>query len=166
MDVINNRRSIRQFIEKEVEAEKIDKIIRAGMQAPSAHNQQAWEFVVVNDKALIEELGDISPYAKPAKAANVLIITLINKDLLKVAPCIDADMGACTQNILLEVVEQGLGAVWMAVKPDPERMGNVAKILNLPSNVEAFSLVAIGYSEQENTFVDRYEATKVHYNKY
>ncbi len=166
MDVINNRRSIRKFIEKEVEAEKIDKIIRAGMQAPSAHNQQAWEFVVVTDEGLKEELGNIHPYVKPVLSAEVVIVTLINKDLLKIAPCIDQDMGACNQNILLEAVEQGLGAVWMAVKPDPTRIESVIKILNLPENIEPFSLVAIGYSEQENTFVDRYEATRVHYNKY
>ncbi len=166
METINIRRSIRTFTNQKVEAEKIDKILRAAMQAPSAHNQQAWEFVVVTDEAIKNELSNISPYAKPVAAANVAIVTLINKDLLKVAPCVDQDMGACTQNILLEVVEQGLGAVWMAVKPDPERMGVIAKALNLPENVEPYSLVAIGYSEQENTFVDRYDANKVHYNKY
>ncbi len=166
MDVINNRRSIRQFREQKVEAEKIDKILRAGMQAPSAHNQQAWEFVVVTDEALKEELGNISPYAKPVKSANIAIVTLINKDILKVEQCIDQDMGACTQNILLEVVEQGLGAVWMAVKPDPTRIQNVVNVLNLPENLEPYSLIAVGYSDQENTFVDRYDATKIHYNKF
>ncbi len=166
MDVINNRRSIRQFTEQKVEAEKIEKIIRAGMQAPSAFNQQGWEFVVVTDEAVKEELSNMSPYAKAIKGAGAAIITLINKDGLKIPECVDQDMGACTQNMLLEVVEQGLGAVWMAVKPDPERMGYIAKTLGLPENVEAYSLVALGYSEQENTFVDRYDATKVHYNKY
>ncbi len=166
METINKRRSIRQFTDKKVEAEKIEMVLRAGMQAPSAHNQQAWEFVVVTDEAIKSELSNISPYAKPVAAANVAIVTLINKDLLKVAPCVDQDMGACTQNILLEVVEQGLGAVWMAVKPDPERMDFIAKLLNLPANVEPFSLIAVGYSDQENTFVDRYDATKVHFDKY
>ncbi len=166
METINNRRSIRQFTNQKVEAEKIDKILRAAMQAPSAYNQQAWEFVVVTDEAKKEELSNSSPYAKPVKGADVAIITLINKDLLKLEPCVDQDMGACTQNILLEVVEQGLGAVWMAVKPDPERMANLSKILNLPANVEAFSMVAIGYSEDKNTFVDRYDAARVHYEVY
>ncbi len=166
MDVINRRRSIRTFNEQPVEAEKIDKLIRAGMQAPSAHNQQGWEFLVVTDKAIIEELSNSSPYTKPLKSASVAIVTLINKDILKIPQCIDADMGACTQNILLEAVEQGLGALWMAVKPDQERMIKVGKLLNLPAHVEPFCLIAVGYSDQENTFVDRYEASKVHYNKY
>ncbi len=166
METINIRRSIRTFTEQKVEEEKIDKIIRAGMQAPSAHNQQAWEFLVVTDEAKKETLSNLSPYTKCLKDANVAIITLINKDNLKVAPCVDQDMGACTQNILLEVVEQGLGAVWMAVKPDPERMKMVSEVLELPDNIEPYSLVAVGYSDQENTFVDRYDATKVHYNKY
>ncbi len=166
METINIRRSIRTFTDKKVESEKIEKILRAGMQAPSAHNQQAWEFVVVTDEALKSELSDISPYAKPVDAATVAIVTLINKDLLKGADYIDQDMGACNQNILLEVVEQGLGAVWMAVKPDLDRMILTSKLLNLPENIEPYSLVAIGYSEQENTFVDRYDASRVHYNKY
>ncbi len=166
MDVINNRRSIRKFIEQKVEEEKIDKIIRAGMQAHSANNQQAWEFVVVTDKALKDELGNIHPYVKPILSADIVIVTLINKNLLKIPACIDQDMGACNENILLEAVEQGLGAVWMAVKPDPVRIESVTKILDLPDNIEPFSLVAVGYSDQENTFVDRYDATRVHYNKY
>ncbi len=166
METINIRRSIRTFTNQKVEAEKIDKILRAAMQAPSAHNQQGWEFLVVTDEAIKNELSNISPYAKPVEAANVAIITLINKDILKLEACIDQDMGACTQNILLEVVEQGLGAVWMAVKPDPARMTFITELLNLPEHIEPFSLVAIGYSEQENTFVDRYDAGKVHYNKY
>ncbi len=166
MDVINNRRSIRQFTEQKVEAEKIEKLLRAGMQAPSAYNQQAWEFVVVTDEKLKEELSNSSPYAKLIKGCSVVIVTLINKDMLKLAPMIDQDMGACTQNILLEAVEQNLGAVWMGVKPDHERMAIIGEILDLPENVETFSMIAIGYSDQENTFVDRYDAARVHYEKY
>ncbi len=166
MEAINNRRSIRTFIDKKVEEEKIEKLVRAGMQAPSAHNQQGWEFLVVTEKAMIEELAEMSQYTKPLKGANVAIITLINKSVLQIPQCIDQDMGACTQNILLEAVEQDLGAVWMAVKPDPTRIEFVSKMFDLPEKIEPYSLIAIGYSEQENRFVDRYDATKVHFNKY
>lgn len=166
MKTIDVRRSIRNFVEKEVEQEKIEKVIRAGMQAPSAHNQQAWEFIVVNDNNKKQALSEISPYAKPAKLAGVDLILAINKDNLKIEELIDQDMGACTQNVLLEVVEQGLGAVWMGVKPGKERMDLISDILELPENIIPFGLVAIGYSEQENKFIDRFDESKIHYNKY
>lgn len=166
MEAINIRRSIRTFIDKEVEQEKIEKIIRAGMQAPSAHNQQAWEFVVVTAGDKKSALGDMSKYAKPAKLASVDLVLVINKDKVQIPTIVDQDMGACAQNVLLEVVEQGLGAVWMGVKPAPEAMKAVTEILELPENVEPFGVIAIGYSEQENKFIDRFDESKVHYNKY
>ncbi len=166
METINKRRSIRTFTNQKVEEDKLDKILRAGMQAPSAFNQQAWEFVVITDEIVKEELARSNPKANPVKNADLAIITLINKELLKFPSLADQDLAACTQNMLLEVVEQGLGAYWMAIKPVTERMESITKILNLPDNVEPFSLIAVGYSDDENIFIDRYDATKIHYNKY
>lgn len=166
METINIRRSIRNFKNQEVEQEKIEALLRAGMQAPSARNQQPWEFVVVTDKEKLAELANIGPFTKPAGEAAVDLVLVIKTENLTAAPMVDQDMGACTQNILLEAVEQGLGAVWMGVKPIEDRMSAVSKILDLPEGIVPFSLIAIGYSEQENKFVDRYDETRIHYNKY
>lgn len=72
MNSIFHRVSIRKFQDKPVEEEKIERIIRAAMQAPSAANQQPWEFYVVTDREKIKELGASSPYAAPASNAPVL----------------------------------------------------------------------------------------------
>ena len=63
MNSIFHRISVRSFTDQVVEKEKIIKIIQAGMQAPSASNQQPWEFYVVEDESIIQQLATISPYA-------------------------------------------------------------------------------------------------------
>ncbi len=166
MENINKRRSIRTFTGEKVETEKIDKILRAGMQAPSAFNQQAWEFVVVTDEIVLEKVSNVSPKAKVAKDAGVAIVTLINRNNLKSELLVDQDLSACTQNMLLEAVAQGLGAFWIGIKPLDERMNIISKILDLPENIEPFSLIVVGYSDEENIFIDRYVQEKIHYNKY
>ncbi len=166
MDIINNRRSIRSFRDIKVEDEKIEKLLRAGMQAPSAGNQQPWEFVVVQSNDVREKLSKISPYATPIKNAPLDIVLLEKVDGLRFPENSTQDMGACAQNILLEAVELGLGAVWLGVKPDESRMEIVSEILGLPQNVRPFAIIAVGYSDAENKFVDRFDSGRIHYEKY
>ncbi|MFV0424515.1 MAG: nitroreductase family protein [Bacilli bacterium] len=166
MNTINIRRSIRSFNGVEVEDEKVLELLKAGMQAPSAMNQQPWEFVVVRDKNVREKLSEISPYAKPIVLGSVVIVLTINNNNVKVVGKQDQDMGACTQNILLEAVEQGLAAVWIGVKPDVERMNIISDVLSLPDNIEPFAIIAVGYSDVENKFIDRFDKEKIHFDKY
>ena len=66
LEIINNRRSCRAFSSQEVEKEKVDLLLRAAMQAPSAHNEQPWAFIVVTDKNLL------CKYAEEVKSATML----------------------------------------------------------------------------------------------
>ncbi len=166
METINIRRSIRSFTDKKVESEKIEKLLRAAMQAPSAGNQQPWEFVVVQNEEVKEKLSTISPYAKPIKNAPLAIVLVEKTTGLNFPENSTQDMGACAQNILLEVVELGLGAVWLGVKPDEARMDIVSKTLNLPENISPFAVIAVGYSDAENKFVDRFDETRIHNDTY
>ncbi len=166
METINIRRSIRTFNGKEIEAEKIESILRAGMQAPSACNQQPWEFVVVRSDERKMEIGKINPNGKYLTSADCLIVLLNRTENLAREGMVEQDMGACTQNMLLEVVEQGLGAVWVGVKSVPDRMEYLAKLLEIPDNTEVFAILAIGYSDETNKFVDRFDENKIHFEKY
>lgn len=74
MNEIFKRVSIRSFEERAVEEEKITQILRAAMQAPSAGNQQPWEFFVVRDKEKIKALSKISQYAACAENAPLVIV--------------------------------------------------------------------------------------------
>jgi nitroreductase len=166
MNSIFVRRSIREFLDKPVEKEKIEKILRAGMQAPSAKNQQAWEFIVVTSQEDKEKVSQMSPFSKLAAKATVLIILLGNKNKMTHPEKWQQDLSACTQNILLQIVKEGMGGVWLGVYPTQERVDSLKNIFSLPENIIPFSVVCFGYSKRENTFIDRYNESAVHWDKY
>lgn len=166
LDIIKNRRSIRTFKNQPVEADKIKEVIKAGMQAPSAMNQQPWEVVVVDDQNILNKLSETTPYTKLLANAPIGIVLLMEKERLKAKGYEPQDMSACCENMLLEAVNQQLGAVWMGVYPHQDRCEYIADLLDIPNNLVVFNLIALGYSEEENKYVDRYNDLKVHHNKY
>ncbi len=80
MNSIYHRVSIRKYLDKPVEKEKIEALLRAAMQAPSAGNQQPWEFYVITDRTKLEELSKVSPYAGMTKDAPLAIVSAYRKD--------------------------------------------------------------------------------------
>lgn len=166
MEIINKRRSIRSYKDIKVEKEKIEKLLRAAMQAPSAFNQQAWEFIVVEDKETLKKISNMSPYSKAVESSPLTFIVLANRDNMKVPECWQQDLGAATENLLLEAVELGLGGVWMAVAPIEERISYIKDMFNLPENIIPYSVIPVGYPVDEPKFIDRYDSNKVHYEKW
>ena len=162
MNAIFTRVSVRQFEDKEVPNGLIVKILRAAMASPSAVNQQPWEFYVTTDKELIEKLSQVTPYTTPAKNAPVVIIPCYRTNNLAVPEMAQIDMAIATENILLEAEELGLGAVMLGIAPFDDRMKAVEKILNLPENFRAFTLIPVGYPKNKHVQEDRYEPSKVH----
>ena len=109
MNPIDHRVSIRKYQERPVENEKILQILKAGMQAPSACNQQPWEFYVVTDKEKIGLLSQTTPYAGCAAGAPVVIIPVYRTESLPAPSMIPIDMGLSLENIWLETDALGLG---------------------------------------------------------
>lgn len=167
MKEIFNRRSIRKYEDKPVEKEKIDELLRAAMQAPSAANQQPWEFIVVEDKNNLNKLSLVSPYSKLVAGSAVTFVLLANSDKFRVPTAWQQDMGAAAQNILLEATHLNLGAVWLGVATADSVVDNVKEMFNLPDNIKPFALISVGYPDnQKNEFVDRYDAERVHYESW
>ena len=106
MNSIFTRRSIREYDSCPVEQEKLERILRAGMQAPSAMNRQPWEFLVVKNPEMIQKIAALTPYGKPAARAPVVLVPLVNlqtageKNRFWVQ-----DLSASVQNILLQKTE-------------------------------------------------------------
>jgi nitroreductase len=75
-------------------------------------------------------------------------------------------LGACVENILLQIVEEGLGGCWMGFYPDMDRVKMLSECFEAPEGIMPFCVIALGYSEDENRFIDRSDMSKVHYNKY
>ncbi|MGL4912165.1 MAG: nitroreductase family protein [Romboutsia sp.] len=166
LEEIMIRRSIRSYINKNVEEDKITQILKAGMQAPSSKNSCPWEFVVVDNKYLLEKLSATHHRAKHINGAPMCIVIVGNSNKFKKAGKWIQDLGACTQNILLEVVNQGLAACWVGVFPKLKRVDYVRQVLDLPKELVPYAIIPIGYSLEENEFVDKYDESKVHRNKY
>lgn len=167
MNEIFNRRSIRKFKAQEVESEKIDKLLRAAMQAPSAGNQQPWEFIVVQNKERLAQVAAASPYAKSAAGSAVTFVLLANEEELKIPTGWEQDMSAAAENILLEAVHLGLGGVWFGVATSDIVKENVRRLFELPDHIRPFAMISVGYPDgQQNEFVDRYKADRVHYENW
>ena len=112
MDSIFHRVSIRKFQDKPVEPEKIEKLLRAAMAAPSAGNQQPWEFYVVTNRDLIQKLAATSPYTSCAKNAPVLIVSAYREDVI-FPMYAQIDLSIANENLWLETDALGLGGVWL-----------------------------------------------------
>ena len=111
MDLIQTiltRRSIRKYDAKIVPQDKLNSILQAAMAAPSANNQQPWEFIIIEAQQLRDRIEDIHPYATMTKNAPVAI--LICGDLREPAPSAKwiQDCSAACQNILLATLKKNI----------------------------------------------------------
>lgn len=161
------RTSIRAYIDKPVEDEKIEKVLKAGMSAPTAGNKQPWNFVVVTDKNILRAVPLKLEYAKPVAAAPLAIV--VCGDLNKTFDGEGQeywvqDLSAASQNILLASHSLGLGAVWCGVYPISERVNYIKDLLNLPDNIIPLNIIAIGYPNQNPLPKNKWNNNLIHYN--
>ncbi|MDR2540858.1 MAG: nitroreductase family protein [Candidatus Peribacteria bacterium] len=145
LETIKTRRSIRAYTDQEIQKADLQEIITSGMYAPSAHNQQAREFLVIQNKDQQSRLGEHLKFGKMLPQANAIIVSCFDKNKLTDAPFIQQDMGACTQNILLSAQEKGIGAVRIGIYPvnNPDNFLNA--YLGIPESFEVFNLISLGY---------------------
>ena len=163
MNSIFHRISVRKYEDKPVEKEKIMQILKAGMQAPSACNQQPWEFYVVTDKKKIEALSKMTPYTGCAAKAPVVLVSAYRLEGLVAPAFAQIDMSIAQENIWLETDALGLGGGWIGIAPLKDRMALVHDILKLPENVEVFSLFALGYPAESRKQQDRFDKSRIHF---
>jgi nitroreductase len=158
------RRSVRRFKDDPVEDYKIKAMVESGMQAPSAINQQPWEFIVVKNKTLLKELSEVSKGAWPLKDAPLGIVTLM-RDTGNKANMRPQDMAACTQNILLEAISQSLGGVWIGAYPLEKRISKIKSILDVCEGLTPFNMIALGYPDdsEDKPIKKRFDNTRIHW---
>ncbi len=162
MNNIFTRVSIRKYQDRPVEKEKTLAILRAAMQAPSAGNQQPWEFYVVTNKEKLKALSQVHRYAGATKDAPAAIVAVYRKDCI-LPDYAQIDLSIAMENLWLETDAQGLGGVWMGIAPCEERMKPVEEILNIPDDLRAFALFPYGYPAEERKQTDRFDESRIHY---
>lgn len=163
MNSIYHRVSIRKFKDQPVEAEKITEILRAGMQAPSAGNQQPWEFYVVTDKEKIEALSKAHLYAGCAAGAPVVIVPVYRTQNLYFPQYAQIDLAIAQENMWLMTDALGLGGTWLGIAPIEDRMAIVNEILDLPEDLQAYSLFPLGYPAETKEQQNRFDESRIHY---
>lgn len=160
---ILNRTSIRSFTEEDVSEEDVDKLLRAGMSAPSAVNRQPWEFYVVRDpekRAALRKVG-FTNYASPLMI--VLAGNVLRMLPLKMSEFWAQDCSAATENILLEATSLGLGAVWCGVHPNKTREKQIRSILGAGLTIVPFNIIVVGHPKGDAPKPkDKFDPKKIH----
>lgn len=177
IDVIMSRKSVRSYTEQAIPAETVEVLLKAAMAAPTAMNVQPWRFVVVTDQEVKDKLAGPRG-GMIAKAPLVVVVCGESTFMRKPWGQPDAepvemensfwyeDCAAATENLLLAAEALGLGAVWTACYPMPDRMVPTIAALGLPDNVKPFSIIPVGYPDGDNQPKDKWKPENVHYDRW
>ncbi|MDR0581797.1 MAG: nitroreductase family protein [Prevotellaceae bacterium] len=164
LETILNRKSVRDYSAKEIPEEALNNLLKAAMAAPSSRDRRPWELLVISEKTLLQELGGKLRSASMLQNANKAIIVCGDTTLSD--NCWFLDCSAVTQNILLAAESMGIGAVWTAVYPYDDRAAIVREQFQLPGNIEVLAVIPLGYPVGKNTPKDKFDAARIHYNKW
>jgi nitroreductase len=169
-EVIMNRRSIRKYENKEVDDDLINKILEAGIWAPSAGNLQSWEVIVVKDHQRKVQLA-VACYIREfiAQAPVVLVICAYKRrsgatygDRGRDLYCIQ-DAACAAQNMLLTAHDLGLGTCWNGAFDED----SVSDLLKIPEGVRPVAIITVGYPDEKPVAPPRMELEEfIHREKY
>ncbi len=162
-EAMMQRRSVRAFTAMPVPEEKIRELMECAMAGPSAHNMRPWEFYVVKNKTLQDQLRLVTRYSN----MNSPLILVVAGDTNRAMPGESKDFwvqdcSAAVENILLSATSQGLGTCWVGLHPFSEAVKKVRQILGLPQNITPLALIHVGYAEKTPQARTQYDAQRVH----
>lgn len=170
LENIMTRTSVRKFEQKAVEDTKIEKLLRAGMAAPTANDKQPWHFVVLNDKKDIEAYAASNPrHADDIKSTPLFIFVCGDTTRMNEGAGRDIwvlDCSAASENILLAAHAMGLGAVWTTVWPIERKVKGIGEAIHLPANLVPLNCICIGYPAERHAPKDKWDASKIKYGLY
>jgi len=167
---IRERTSVRKFDPSvEIPEATVEKILRAGMCAPSAMDKRPWEFVVVRNPAQLKALGEALPYSRVGNGAKVAIVvcgSLDNGLPGRGREYWIHDCSAASMNILLAAKALGLGAVWTGVYPGEDRIAAVRKIVGIPEGYAPLNIIPLGAPAENPPPKDKWNPAKVHRDRW
>ncbi|MBO5862225.1 MAG: nitroreductase family protein [Bacteroidales bacterium] len=168
LENIHARKSVRQFTDEPVSQEHIETMLKAAMAAPTAVNYQPWRFVVITERARLDAMAEVLPYAKMLKQAPLAIVVCGETTWFEGRENTywQQDCSAATQNILLAAEALGLGAVWTGVYPNMELARPLAEFLGLPGTVQPLCCIPIGHHDGTTQPKDKWKPENIHYEKW
>jgi nitroreductase len=165
-EAITTRRSIRAYTDKPVADDLLRRVLAAGMMAPSAGNEQPWEFVLIRQKKTLKALSEAHPHADMAQHAQAAILACGNMARVTHGEFWVQDLAAAIQNMLLAAHALGLGSVWVGIHPREKRVADIRKVVPLPEGIVPFALLPLGYPGEEKPSPDRFSASRIHKEKW
>ena len=164
MNEIFHRISVRKYEDRPVEPEKIEQMLRAAMAAPSAVNQQPWEFYVVTDREMLKKLSRVHLFSGMVAHAPAAIVSAY-RTKTRVPAFAQIDMSIAMENLWLETDSLGLGGVWLGIASNESRMKAVEKFVGMPETLRAFAIFPFGYPAESRPQQDRYDEKRIHWIK-
>lgn len=161
-DALLGRRSIRRYATGQIDENDIAQILRAGMAAPSAGNEQPWHFIIVRNKENLRQLSEAHPYAEMVKSAYLAILVCADMGEVKHRDFWPQDCAAATENMLLAIHGLGLGGVWIGVYPREARIAEIRRIILLPERIIPFSLLPVGIPAEKKPPGNRFTTDRLH----
>lgn len=163
-ETVLKRRSIRKFSDELISDELINELLISAMAAPSARNQQPWEFYVIKNNEVLTKIRSV---AKNFDFNNTLSIVVCgNKERSITQNDNDfwiQDCAAAVENILLSATSLGLGAVWCGLFPVLERSNAIKAIINVSDNIVPMALIQMGIPAEEKEERTQYNSDYVHF---
>lgn len=170
MDVftaLKTRRSVREYAPKDISETDLKEILKLAMDAPSAANEQPWEFIVLRDKNSLDKVEEINHYAPFAKNAAAAILLCLNEKKEKIKGMGILDMGICAENLMLAAHGMGIGSVFTGIYPMTDRIKGFQKLCDLPDHVIPIGLIVLGYpANPALREADRFNENAIHREKW
>ncbi len=142
-DAINKRASVREYLNKPVPKDMLEKLVDAGRRAPTARAVEPWEFIVVTERRTLDELGGMISTGLFLKQATACVVVFCNDTKYYLE-----DGSAATENILLAATDLGLGTCWIA-GDKKEYCEAVARFLGVPPHMKLISLISVGWASKD-----------------
>ncbi len=171
LEILKNRRSIRKYKNKKIETEKVEQLKNAALLSPTSRNFYSWEFVVVDDKEIIEKLSKARPAGSAFLKDAPLAFVVLGDPQINDVWIEDASIAS----IIIQLTAQslGLGSCWIQVRErnydDSTTSGDyIKKLLNIPEGKRVESIISIGYPDEERPAhdMDDLKFEKIYKNRY
>ena len=147
-DIIQKRRSVRNFTSQPISEEKLLRILEAARLAPSASNGQAWKFVVVKDidkrKALTQAANN-QAFVGQAQIVIVAVGLMPERIMTCGVPSYAVDLAIAVEHIVLAAVDEGLGTCWIGAFSQE----TVRNIVGISDKYKVVTVMPIGYPAGE-----------------
>ena len=158
LEAIRKRRTVRSFTGAPIPRADLETIVDAGRLAASGYNRQPWDFIVVTDRGMIEQLKIAAQWMEKAGAIIAVVLDPATKYGLE-------DGSAAVQNMLLAATALGYGSCWLEGYTLPLE-SQFKALLGVPDDKRLLTLVPIGVAVEWPTKEKKPMEQVLHWEKY